>query len=64
MKEYLLWHTTLGGWFSNMAGYTTRFENAKLFTRDEALAVAKRHLTDGEFGVILVSHSDMEEVRG
>lgn len=52
---YYLWSKKMQGWFTTSATYSTDLTEAKSFTRDEALAFAKRHRN----GFLLVRDEDI-----
>lgn len=59
---YLLWHIAMGGWFTTTGNYGTDPAKAQLYEYHAAMALAKRHLTNGQLGVIVVARSDVDEV--
>lgn len=64
MNEYHLWHIAMGGWFTNAGFYSNQYAKAATYDRAEAFDIARRHLTDGELGVIVVARADVREVLG
>jgi len=56
---YLLWSGKLQGWFTSTGTYSTDQEEARQFTRDEALAMATRHKVQGGYTLLPVRLEDL-----
>jgi hypothetical protein len=48
------------GWFTRSSTYSSDLSQAKEFTRDEALAMRKRHTTDAGHNMLPVRKVDMQ----
>jgi hypothetical protein len=62
MSQYLLWSGQFQGWTSKISGYTTDREEAKTFTREEALARCRQHKNGGTFRLLPISITDLESI--
>jgi hypothetical protein len=66
-EEYAIWSTKLNSWWGQTSTYTSDFKQAKLFTRDKAIAFCKARF-NGQLGegttVIPVDTRMMQEIEG
>ena len=59
---YYLWSTTMHGWWSTQSTYTSDFTEAQHFTRDEAIAMAKKFKRDAGYGMLPIADADLKEI--
>jgi hypothetical protein len=59
MSVYLLYSARNQGWFTKSSTYSTDISQARVFDRDEALAMRRKHYTDGAHNMIPVRQEDM-----
>lgn len=62
---YVIWSTPLHGWVTRTATYSSDLEDAKRFSRDEAIKACQGHLDRQSrgFGWIPVYVNDLEAVK-
>lgn len=56
---YLLYSPRNLGWWTKTSTYSSDISQAKTFTREEALALRKKHTTDGGYNMLPVRKDDM-----
>lgn len=56
---YLLYSPRGLGWFTKYSTYSTELSEARTFTRDEALAMVKKHKAQGAHNMIPVRQEDL-----
>lgn len=59
IMDYLLYSPRGQGWFTKTSTYSTDLKEAKVFTRDEAIAMRRKHRTDAGHNMIPVRQADM-----
>lgn len=57
---YLLYSPRGLGWFTRTSTYSTELSQAKTFTRDEALAMVRKHKIQGAHNMIPVRQEDLQ----
>jgi hypothetical protein len=57
---YLLYSTSRQGWFTKASTYTSDITHAQEFDRDEALAMVRKHKTQGAHNMIPVRQEDIQ----
>lgn len=57
---YLLYSPRGLGWFTRSSTYSTDLSEAKLFSRDDALAMVRRHKEQGAHNMIPVRQEDLQ----
>lgn len=57
---YLLYSPRGLGWFTRSSTYSSDLSEAKVFTRDEALDMVKRHRVQGAHNMIPVRQEDLQ----
>lgn len=57
---YLLYSPRGLGWFTRSSTYSTDLSEAKTFTRDEALAMVRKHKHQGAHNMIPVRQEDIQ----
>lgn len=60
MDVYLLYSPRGLGWFTKASTYSSDISNAKTFTRDDALAMVRKHKTQGAHNMIPVRQEDLQ----
>lgn len=60
MDIYYLFSPRGQGWFTKSSTYNTDIKQAREFTREEALALRRKHTTDAGHNMIPVRKEDME----
>lgn len=64
-REYIIWSMKLNAWWGQTSTYTSDFKQAKVFTRDKAIAFCKARFNgqiDNGVTVIPVCRDDIQEV--
>lgn len=56
---YLLYSPRSGGWLTKSSTYSTDIKDAREFNRDEAIAMRRKHATDGGYNLLPVRQEDM-----
>lgn len=56
---YYLYSIRSQGWVTPMSTYTSALDQAKTFTRDEALATVRKHVERGNHRMIPVRKDDL-----
>lgn len=59
MDIYLLYSPRGLGWFTKASTYSSDISKAKTFTRDDALAMVRKHKTQGAHNMIPVRQEDI-----
>lgn len=59
---YILWSPRLQGWFTRSHTYSSDQAEAKQLTRDEALALARKHKNQGGYNLLPVRLEDLEAI--
>lgn len=59
---YLLWSPRMQGWLSRSGNYVSTQDHAAKYSRDDALALAVRHMNTGwaEYGLLPVCETDLD----
>lgn len=66
-EEYIIWSVKLNAWWGQTSTYTSDYKQAKVFTKDKAVAFCKARFNgqlDAGLSVIPVSLTVMNEVMG
>ena len=59
---YYLYSGRMQGWFTNSGTYSSDFAEARKYSRVEAIAMCKRHKSQGGYQLLPISADDMEAV--
>jgi hypothetical protein len=57
---YLLYSPRGLGWFTRSSTYSTDLAEAETFTRDEALAMVRKHRSQGAHNMLPVRQEDLQ----
>lgn len=57
---YLLYSPRGQGWFTKSSTYSSDIKDARVFTRDDALAMVKKHKVQGAHNMLPVRQEDIQ----
>lgn len=60
MDTYLLYSPRGLGWFTKASTYSSDINEAKVFSREDALAMVRKHKTQGAHNMIPVRQEDLQ----
>lgn len=59
---YYLYSGRLNGWLSRGGNYSTDLADAAVHTREDALAICRRHKNQGGYQLLPVAQADLEKI--
>jgi hypothetical protein len=59
MSVYILWSPRSQGWLTKSSNYSTDINDARVFNREDAIAMRKKHASDAGYNLLPIRQEDM-----